>query len=125
MSTNFEEYLTIKAKLKQLQALEKKMRLAILEETFGDEMGTVKCETGGYLVKGNFGVSIKLDISSTDLMKMPDVIQDCIKREYKLINAKYNDLTAEESSHLDDFITAKPSLPTLTLTELDYQGDGE
>ena len=113
------DYLEVKEKAKQFSALEKSMRIQLLEETFpGERTGqTISTIFQDYQVKGTFGINIALS-PKVDIELLSPEAAKAIKLKPTLVKSVYNKLSADELLELEDFITMSPALPTITLTPL-------
>lgn len=106
--------------IKVTQASEKQLRLEILKEAFGEnKIGSLKTIRSGLTIKGGFGIEHKVDskafASALASDSIPDEAMDGIRTKYELDKKGYDNLGAEFQLILDDFITSKPTLPTLEI----------
>ena len=110
-----------KEALKVLQASEQELRLEILGELFNkSSIGSMKTMVGEMVVKGTFGIEHKVDSKQFEKAlasdMIPDEALDGIRTKYELDKKGYDNLDAEYQLILDDYITSKPTLPTLEIT---------
>lgn len=118
---SIKHYLEIKAKQKELTALEKKLRVELLEDAFGENnAGTLNTMYSDYSIKGGFGINLSLDrkgyeealdsgvFDGTDVDSAVDWKPALNKRVYESLDEDSLDL-------LNEYITAKPALPTLEI----------
>ena len=102
------------------QASERELRMEILKEAFGDNsIGSLKTMRGGITVKGTFGIEHKIDTkafaSALASDSIPDEAMDGIRTKYELDKKGYDNLDHDLQLILDDFITSKPTMPTLEI----------
>ena len=109
-----------KEALKVLQASERELRLEILGELFNkNSIGAMKTMVGDMVVKGTFGIEHKVDskafASALASDSIHDEAMDGIRTKYELDKKGYDKLDPEYQLILDDYITSKPTLPTLEI----------
>lgn len=105
---------------------ERELRKEILEAQFGVGIsGSRKAIFNGLLIKGNFGIEHKIDSKSFESAiaddAIPDECMDGVRTKYELDKKGYDSLSDEAKAILDDYITSKPSLPTLEIKILDEE----
>ena len=70
-------------------------------------------------IKGTFGIEHKIDTkafaSALASDSIPDEAMDGIRTKYELDKKGYDSLDADLQLILDDFITSKPTMPTLEI----------
>ena len=110
----------LKESIRVMQAAENNLRIEILEECFGtNSIGSVKKIVGGMVVKGTFTLEHKVDSKAFAKAladdSIPDEAMDGIRTKYELDKKGYDKLDPEYQLILDDYITSKPTLPTLEI----------
>jgi len=114
-----EEYMLIKEALSSIKKQELNLRLEILEEFFPAATGgTFNEEVGEFKIKGVFrnNVTIDADAYFDYEEQMSDAERCCVKMKPSIIAANFKDLDSHESTGLlEDCITVKPGLPSLTI----------
>lgn len=121
MKAKCSEWQRQKEALKVLQASERELRLEILGELFNNNsIGSMKTMVGDMVVKGTFGLEHKVDSKQFEKAlasdMIPDEAMDGIRVKYELDKNGYDNLDPEHQLILDDYITSKPTLPTLEIT---------
>jgi len=115
---NIQKQQDIAAKIKELQSQERDLRASILEELFGkNNLGTLKSEVGGFMVTGTYGQTYSFSQSEIEEALEQDILSeeasDAIRVKFELDKKVYDKLSDEASAELDDYITVKPSLPSI------------
>lgn len=105
-------------KIRLLQKEEKELRANILKDLFGENcLGTLKAEVGNMVVTGTYGQTLSFNQDEVDEALANDLLsedaQSAISIKYSVDKKAYDKLPDEASDELDDYITVKPSLPTL------------
>lgn len=114
--------------IRDLQKKERDLRSEILKNLFGtDNAGTLKSQVSNLIVTGSYGFTQKLSQEEIDQAIeegfLPESALDAIKTEYKLDKKKYDQLSDEDRDELDQYVTVKPSLPTLSVKAI--KGDSD
>lgn len=115
---NIQKQQDIAAKIKELQSQECDLRASILEELFGkNNLGTLKSEVGGFMVTGTYGQTYSFNQSEIEKALEQDILSeeasDAIRVKFELDKKVYDKLSDEASAELDDYLTVKPSLPSI------------
>ena len=125
MVAKCNEWMRQVAAIKALQASERVLRLEILGEKFGENnIGSMSSMAGNLVIKGTFGLEYKID--SKGFAKaiaednIPDEAMDGIRIKYELDKKGYDGLDEENKKVIDDYLTVKPTLPSL---EIKVQSD--
>lgn len=105
-------------KIKLLQAEERTLRAEILEDLFGkNNLGTKKTEVGGFIVTGTYGQTYSFVQSEIEEVIEQDLLSeeasDAIRVKFELDKKAYDKLSDEAAAELDDYLTVKPSLPSI------------
>lgn len=105
-------------KIKLLQAEERNLRAEILEELFGkDNLGTRKTEAAGFIITGTYGQTYSFNQEEIEGVLEQDLLSEeasnAIRVKFELDKKAYDKLSDEASAELDDYITVKPSLPSI------------
>jgi len=114
----FEEYLHAKEQLAFWKKKELAHRLEILEEIFEEgALGTVNAYHEGYDVKGTFKNTLSLNAKALEEVSssLTQAEKMCLVYKPSINLSEYNDLEPEQRELLDECITVKPALPTLTI----------
>ncbi len=107
-------------KIKELTAQERDLRAEILEECFGlDKIGTVKTVVGNLIVTGEYGLTYKFAQEEIDqAISQGSLSEDAlsaIRVKYELEKRVYDQLDDDIIEELSDYLTIKPSLPSLKI----------
>ena len=105
-------------RIKELQKEEKELRAGILEECFGmDTVGTVKTQVGNVIVTGEYGLTYKFSQEELDAAIQEGTLSENalngIRVKYELDKKVYDQLNEEDTEALNEFLTIKPSLPSM------------
>lgn len=120
MLSKIAEYMRIKQSAAALVQQEREMRAEILRLNFeGVNSGSRKKIIGNIMLKGTFGIEHKIDSKSFASAladdAIPDECMDGVRTSYALDKKGYDSLPDEAKRVLDDYITSKPTLPTLEI----------
>jgi hypothetical protein len=119
MQEQIVRWLDAKEKLKMYQDMERKLREDILHASFGDNnIGSLNCINGGYLIKGSYGTSFSIDQKGIKDAIESGEIGDAIcavRTKYELDKKAYDSLDDDALEIINEFVTQKPSLPTLEI----------
>lgn len=120
MKAKCNEWLRQVAAIKALQASERALRLEILGEKFGqNNVGSRTAMVGDLVIKGTFGLEYKIDskgfASAIAADSIPDEAMDGIRIKYELDKKGYDGLDEENRKIIDDYLTVKPTLPSLEI----------
>lgn len=115
-----------KEQIRVLQESEKELRLEILTELFGvNAIGSCKTIVGGRMIKGTFGLEHKVDSKAFQKAlaadNIPDECMDGIRTKYELDKKGYDNLDEEFQLILDDYITTKPTLPSIEIKDVEVE----
>lgn len=115
---------SLKEKIRLLQAEERELRLALLKDLFGeDNVGSKKQGVGDYIVTGKYSISYSFNQEeiedALECGDLSDEAADAIRVKYELDKRKYNSLDDEIVDELDNYLTAKPDMPAI---EIKYIG---
>ena len=104
--------------IKELQEEERKLRAGILQECFGmDIVGTVKTQVGNIIVTGEYGLTYKFNQEELDAAIQQGMLSEnalnSIRVKYDLDKKVYDQLNEEDTEALNEFLTIKPSLPSM------------
>ena len=104
--------------IKELQEEERKLRAGILQECFGmDIVGTVKTQVGNVIVTGEYGLTYKFNQEELDAAIQQGTLSENalngIRVKYELDKKVYDQLNEEDTEALNEFLTIKPSLPSM------------
>lgn len=118
LASKIQEQQAIAERIRLFQADERKLRAEILEELFGkDNLGTLKTEVGGFMVTGTYGQTYSFNQSEIEEVIAQDILSeeasDAIRVKFELDKKVYDKLSDEASAELDDYLTVKPSLPSI------------
>ena len=104
--------------IKELQEEERKLRAGILQECFGmDIVGMVKTQVGNVIVTGEYGLTYKINQEELDTAIQQGTLSEnalnSIRVKYELDKKVYDQLNEEDTEALNEFLTIKPSLPSM------------
>ena len=105
-------------KIRLLQKEEKELRADILEQLFGTNcLGTLKAEVGNMVVTGTYGQTYSFNQTEIDQALgqglLSEEAEEAIRIKFEVDKKAYDNLSDEASAELDDYITVKPSLPSI------------
>lgn len=105
-------------KIRLLQSEEKTLRAEILKELFGENcLGTYNAVAGEFVVTGTFGQTIKVSQDEIEQALDDDLLsdeaQEAIRVKFELDKKAYDNLSEEATDELDEYLTVKPSLPSI------------
>lgn len=105
-------------RIKELQEEERILRAGILQECFGmDTVGTVKTQVGNVIVTGEYGMTYKFNQEELDNAIQQGMLSENalngIRVKYELDKKVYDQLNEEDTEALNEFLTIKPSLPSM------------
>ena len=105
-------------RIKELQEEERALRAGILQECFGmDTVGTVKTQVGNVIVTGEYGLTYKFNQEELDAEIQQGTLSENalngIRVKYELDKKVYDQLNEEDTEALNEFLTIKPSLPSM------------
>lgn len=118
-----QSYIAAKAKLAECKKLEAELRIKVLEIAFPDStVGTYNTFSNDYKIKGVFknNITINTEKMNETYDSLSPAEKMCVNFKPSLKLSVYNELEPEEKELLDDCITIKPAMPTLTI-ELDEE----
>lgn len=118
----------MQADLAKLKKDEKALRLLIVNGLFGSEsIGNREMHVGGYTIKAKFGLNIKSSIIAEDLDLLNEHELNCFEEVtvVNFIESEYKALEEDQKDEIDNYITVKPSLPTLKTTSTQEEAFNE
>lgn len=120
MKELIKDWLYHKEQLKLHQELERTLREQILFESFGEgNIGSRNTVADGYVIKGSFGISYSFNQAdlkdAINLGLLSDEALDVIRTKYELDKKAYDSLGIMATAEIDNYITTKPTLPTLEI----------
>ena len=112
------EWQKAKDRLDEYKAKEKELRLAILDDLFPSAgEGSLSASVGRYIVKGSFKNSTT--VSKEDWEERSGVFTEeqlaCVNFKPSFLSSKFKLLDDEERFMVEECLTIKPALPTLTI----------
>lgn len=113
-----EAYIEAKSQMQYYKKLELKLRKQILERQFPSAgEGSHLYIDNQYQVKGTFRNSIAIDQDEYDLNKhlFTPAELACCTEKVSISMSKYKKLKDEDKLFIDDMVTIKPALPTLSI----------
>lgn len=122
MERTIKRWLEVKTEMDNLKKVELDLRKKILDSAFGEPgIGTHKRFIEGYDIKGSYGVTTSLDQEGIKTAMECDLLTEeqyeCVRIKFELDKRKYDVLDESELKGLDMYITQKPSLPSLSITQ--------
>lgn len=114
------EWNAVQQSLKEIKKTELELRKRLLKELFPENVtGTIYTNVGDKRVKANFGLSYKVEEDALNIIgpELTDAAANCIKWKPSLIMKEYKALSDEDRDLLDECITCKPALPSVSIED--------
>ena len=117
-----QQWLDAKYNLDKYKAIEKELRLIVLDQVFPSASeGTFNSVVGDLEVKGSFKVTTSININ--DYYEIQDSLSQeaeaCLSWKPSFLKTKFAELEEDDKNNLERCLTYKPALPTLSIKAIE------